>query len=150
MDCFHKLLFENLISSKDETISGISKKAIKEVNYHLKRSSEWMTRLGLGTEESNEKLQAAVDELWMYTDELFIDNETDVFAKENHIGPLSSSLKKDWAELVTPVLENASIKVPENNLFSLKYGKNGFHTEYLGYILAEMQHLPLLYPDAIW
>lgn len=150
MDCFHKLLFENLISSKDETISGISKKAIKEVNYHLKRSSEWMTRLGLGTEESNEKLQAAVDELWMYTDELFTDNETDVFAKENNIGPLSSSLKKDWAELVTPVLENASIKVPENNLFSLKYGKNGFHTEYLGYILAEMQHLPLLYPDAIW
>ena len=109
-----------------------------------------MTRLGLGTEESNEKLQAAVDELWMYTDELFIDNETDVFAKENNIGPLSSSLKKDWAELVTPVLENASIKVSENNLFSLKYGKNGFHTEYLGYILAEMQHLPLLYPDAIW
>ena len=104
----------------------------------------------LGTEESHTKLQTAIDQLWMYTDELFVDNETDIIINQSKIGPLSSSLKNGWEELVIPVFENSSIVVPENHLFSLKYGKNGFHTEYLGYILAEMQHLPLLYPDAVW
>ena len=150
LDCYHKLLFESLVSSKDDRISGISKKAIKEVNYHLKRSSDWIARLGLGTEESHAKLQNAIDELWMYTAELFVDNETDIKINQLKIGPLSSSLKNGWEELVIPVFENSSIIVPENHLFSLKYGKNGFHTEYLGYILAEMPHLPLLYPDAVW
>ena len=150
LDCYHKLLFDSLIYSKDDRISGISKKAIKEVNYHLKRSSDWILRLGLGTEESHTKLQNAIDQLWMYTDELFVDNETDIIINQSKIGPLRSSLKEGWKELVLPIFKNASIVVPENHLYSLKYGKNGFHTEYLGYILAEMQHLPLLYPDAIW
>ena len=74
-------------SSKDDRISGISKKAIKEVNYHLKRSSDWILRLGLGTEESHTKLQNAIDELWMYTDELFVDNETDIKINQSKIGP---------------------------------------------------------------
>ena len=109
-----------------------------------------MLRLGMGTDHSNQRLQNAVDELWMYTDELFIDNETDIQMDTLNIGPLSSSLKKPWEQLVFSTLSDSSINIPEANLYSLKYGKNGFHTEYLGYILAEMQHLPLLYPDATW
>lgn len=150
MDCFHKLLFENLISSKDETISGISKKAIKEVKYHLDRSIDWIKRLGLGTKESNERIQNAINDLWMYTDELFKDNSTDLSMDNNKIAPLSSSLKDEWSEMVVNTLKDSEIEVPEDIYYSLNYGKDGFHTEYLGYILAEMQHLPLLYPDASW
>ena len=150
IDCYHQVLFNQLISSEDERISAISKKAIKEINYHIKRSSDWMIRLGLGTEYSNQRVQNAVNELWMYTDELFVDNQTDVQIDILNIGPLSSSLKKPWEQLVISILSSASIDIPETNLYSLQYGKNGFHTEYLGYMLAEMQHLPLLYPDATW
>jgi ring-1,2-phenylacetyl-CoA epoxidase subunit PaaC len=150
MDCYHQILFSKLISSEDETILGISKKAIKEVNYHLDRSNDWIKRLGLGTTESNERLQNAVNDLWMYTDELFIDNSTDIAMDKNKIAPLSSSLKSDWLEMVESALKFSEIKIPQEIRYSLRYGKDGFHTEYLGFILAEMQHLPLLYPDATW
>jgi ring-1,2-phenylacetyl-CoA epoxidase subunit PaaC len=150
IDCYHQVLFYQLLNSKDETISGISKKAIKEVNYHLDRSSDWIKRLGLGTKESNERIQNAINDLWMYTDELFKDNSTDLLMNENKIAPLSSSLKDEWSEKVINTLKDSEIEVPEDIHYSLKYGKDGFHTEYLGYILAEMQHLPLLYPDASW
>ena len=150
MDCYHQTLFSKLISSEDETILGISKKAIKEVNYHLDRSNDWIKRLGLGTTESNERLQNAVNDLWMYTDELFIDNSTDIAMDKNKIAPLSSSLKSDWLEMVESALKFSEIKIPQEIRYSLRYGKDGFHTEYLGFILAEMQHLPLLYPDATW
>ena len=86
----------------------------------------------------------------MYTDELFKDNSTDLLMNENKIAPLSSSLKDEWSEMVVNTLKDSEIEVPEDIYYSLKYGKDGFHTEYLGYILAEMQHLPLLYPDASW
>ena len=150
MDCYHQILFSKLISSEDETILGISKKAIKEVNYHLDRSNDWIKRLGLGTTESNERLQNAVNDLWMYTDELFIDNSTDIAVDKNKIAPLSSNLKSDWLEMVESALKFSEIKIPQEIRYSLRYGKDGFHTEYLGFILAEMQHLPLLYPDATW
>jgi len=150
MDCYHQILFSKLISSEDETILGISKKAIKEVNYHLDRSNDWIKRLGLGTTESNERLQNAVNDLWMYTDELFIDNSTDIAMNKNKIAPLSSNLKSDWLEMVESALKFSEIKIPQEIRYSLRYGKDGFHTEHLGFILAEMQHLPLLYPDATW
>ena len=150
IDCYHHSLFNQLVNSTDQRITGISKKAIKEINYHIQRSADWMVRLGFGTEYSNQRLQNAVNELWMYTDELFIDNDTDIQMDLLKIGPLSSSLKKPWEKLVMSTLSSADIKIPDANLYSLKYGKDGFHTEYLGYILAEMQHLPLLYPNAIW
>lgn len=86
----------------------------------------------------------------MYTDELFIDNETDLIMSKNNIGPLSSSLKIEWTKIVNSALNFSEITMPESDVYSLLYGKDGFHTEYLGYLLAEMQHLPLLYPDAKW
>ena len=150
MDCYHQILFNKLLNSKDETILGISKKAIKEVNYHLDRSNDWIKRLGLGTQESNKRIQNAINDLWMYTDELFTDNSTDLSMDKNKIAPLSSSLKDEWLQMVNSTLKDSEIEVPEDIYYSLNYGKDGFHTEYLGYILAEMQHLPLLYPDATW
>ena len=150
IDVYNNLLFEKLCESKDETIAGISKKSIKEVKYHLIRSKDWMLRLGKGTTESNKRLQNAVDELWMYTEELFFDNETDLLMAKENIGPLNKDLKEMWMDTTIKTLEESNIIIPENIHYTLQYGKNGYHTEYLGYLLAEMQHLPLLYPDAKW
>ena len=150
IDVYNNLLFEKLCESKDETIAGISKKSIKEVKYHLIRSKDWMLRLGKGTTESNKRLQNAVDELWMYTEELFFDNETDLLMAKENIGPLNKDLKEIWMDTTIKTLEESNIIIPENIHYTLQYGKNGYHTEYLGYLLAEMQHLPLLYPEAKW
>ena len=150
MDVYNNLLFEKLCDSTDETIAGISKKSIKEVRYHLKRSKDWIVRLGQGTAESHQRLQTAIDELWMYTEELFNDNNTDIAIAKEGIGPLNKDLKDQWLNIVKQTLEEADINLPEDIHYSLNYGKNGYHTEYLGYLLAEMQHLPLLYPEAKW
>ena len=150
IDVYHNLFYTSLCNSKDETIAGISKKSIKEVRYHLQRSQDWIIRLGQGTEESNRRLQVAINELWMYIDELFYDNEIDNEMTKEGIGVSNREIKNDWFNIVNNTLNDAGLSSPENIPYTLQYGKDGFHTEYMGYLLAEMQHLPLLYPDAKW
>ena len=150
IDVYHNLFYTSLCNSKDGTIAGISKKSIKEVRYHLQRSQDWIIRLGQGTEESNHRLQVAINELWMYIDELFYDNEIDNEMTKEGIGISNREIKNDWFNIVRDTLNDAGISSPENIPYTLQYGKDGFHTEYMGYLLAEMQHLPLLYPDAKW
>jgi ring-1,2-phenylacetyl-CoA epoxidase subunit PaaC len=150
MDVFNYFLYSRLKNSKDEIIAGISAKAIKEVTYHLNRSSDWIIRLGQGTIESHQRIQTAFDELWMFTDELFESDEIERSLEQQGIGVDSSSLKKDWINKVNDVFSLARLEVPKIEKHSLQYGKFGSHTEYLGYLLAEMQHIPLLYPDAKW
>ena len=150
IDVYHNLFYTSLCNSKDETIAGISKKSIKEVRYHLQRSQDWIIRLGQGTEESNHRLQVAINELWMYIDELFYDNEIDNEMTKEGIGISNREIKNDWFNIVRDTLNDAGLSSPENIPYTLQYGKDGFHTEYMGYLLAEMQHLPLLYPDAKW
>ena len=150
IDVYHNLFYTSLCDSKDETIAGISKKSIKEVRYHLQRSQDWIIRLGQGTEESNHRLQVAINELWMYIDELFYDNEIDNEMTKEGIGVSNREIKNDWFNICTDTLNDAGLSSPENIPYTLQYGKDGFHTEYMGYLLAEMQHLPLLYPDAKW
>ena len=150
IDVYHNLFYTSLCNSKDDTIAGISKKSIKEVRYHLQRSQDWIIRLGQGTEESNHRLQVAINELWMYIDELFYDNEIDNEMTKEGIGVSNREIKNDWFNIVNNTLNDAGLSSPENIPYTLQYGKDGFHTEYMGYLLAEMQHLPLLYPDAKW
>ena len=150
IDVYHNLFYTSLCNSKDETIAGISKKSIKEARYHLQRSQDWIVRLGQGTDESNHRLQVAINELWMYIDELFYDNEIDNEMTKEGIGVSNREIKNDWFNIVTDTLNDAGLSSPENIPYTLQYGKDGFHTEYMGYLLAEMQHLPLLYPDAKW
>ena len=150
IDVYHNLFYNSLCNSKDETIAGISKKSIKEVRYHLQRSQDWIIRLGQGTDESNHRLQVAINELWMYVDELFYDNEIDNEMTKEGIGVSNREIKNDWFNMFTDTLNDAGLSLPENIPYTLQYGKDGFHTEYMGYLLAEMQHLPLLYPDAKW
>lgn len=150
MDVYNELLFTQLSNSNDPIINGISKKSIKEIRYHLQRSKDWMIRLGQGTEESNQRIQQALNDLWMYTNELFYNTKVEIELEKEGIAVLSSSLENDWRKKTNEIIIEAALTVPENQHHSMVYGKDGTHTEYLGYLLAEMQHLPLLYPDAKW
>ena len=150
MDVFHFYLYEKLVLTEDPIISGISSKAIKEVTYHLQRSSDWVIRLGQGTDESHLRIQKAFDDLWMYTDELFDSDEIEKNLEKKNLAVTSSSLKKDWDKKIKEIFLSAGLTVPSTPKHSMRYGKYGVHTEYLGFLLAEMQHLNLLYPDAKW
>jgi ring-1,2-phenylacetyl-CoA epoxidase subunit PaaC len=141
---FQHLLFQQLQQSKDEQLAAIAAKAIKETTYHLRWSSEWVIRLGDGTEESHKRMLHAIDELWRYTGELF-----EAADYETAMGIDLASIKQTWTEKVTAVFDEAKLPVPEN-VFMQSGGKKGVHTEQLGYILTELQYLQRTYPGAKW
>jgi len=149
VSAFDLCLYEELAKSKDETIAGIAAKAIKEVKYHLKFSTDWTLRLGDGTEESHNRIQKSFDDIWMFTGELFETNEVDAVMIKEGIAPDYNNLKARWKKIITEVLLEATLKVPAD-AYMQTGSRKGVHTEYLGYILAEMQYLPRAYPDAKW
>jgi ring-1,2-phenylacetyl-CoA epoxidase subunit PaaC len=148
-DVYHLLLLEKLQSSKDENLAAIAKKSIKEVSYHERFSSDWVKRLGDGTKESNTKMQEALDDLWRYTNELFSLTEADKLMVSEGIGVDVSVLKKEYYANVSEVLKIANLKIPESKYFQ-KGGKEGVHTEHLGYILADLQYMQRTYPNMKW
>src|SRR5690606_9969277 len=127
-DVYHFLLLKELEKSKDLTLAAIATKTLKEVSYHERFTSDWIRRLGDGTEESHKRMQAAIDELWMYTDELFNPTPTEIAMAEEGIGVDITKLKPKYYETVSEVLEEATLKVPESKYFH-KGGKQGVHTE---------------------
>ncbi|MCB0451935.1 MAG: phenylacetate-CoA oxygenase subunit PaaC [Aequorivita sp.] len=148
-DSYHLMLMEKLQDSPDETLAAIAKKGIKEVSYHKRFSSDWVKRLGDGTEESNAKMQEAIDDLWHYTDELFFMTEAEKVLAEDGIGVDISTFKKKYYEEVSEILKEATLSVPENKYFA-KGGKEGVHTEYMGYIMADLQYMQRTYPNMTW
>lgn len=150
MDTYHYYLFTELSVSSDTFLSALANKSLKEVTYHLKRSSEWMIRFGNGTETSKEKAQQAIDSLWRYTDEMFTIDASYAERVGTGVYPDQEKLKKSWSQKVDEILFLAQLKKPENSSFQLYGGKSGQHSEHLGYILSEMQFLPNKYPDAKW
>jgi ring-1,2-phenylacetyl-CoA epoxidase subunit PaaC len=148
-DMFHIELLNELQNSKDETLAAIAKKSIKEVSYHVRFSSDWMRRLGDGTEESNQRVQAAVNDLWVYTDELFHQTDADKAMVSEGIGVDVTKLKQSYYQKVSEILEEATIEVPYVEYFQ-KGGKQGIHSEYMGYILTEMQYMQRTYPNMNW
>ncbi len=150
LSAYHFLLYDKLRSSADEHIAAFGEKSFKEVAYHLRHSGDWVLRLGDGTEESHNRVQAAIDNLWFYVDDIFDTDEIDVLITDNKIGPDMNGLRKEWMDLVTRKLNEAGLKIPEVNNFMRVGSRQGNHTEHLGYILAEMQFLPRAYPDATW
>ena len=129
--------------------AAIAEKSIKEVTYHLRFTSEWMIRLGDGTAESHGKMQEAVDELWPFTAELYTPDALDEEMLAAGIGVDLKKLKERWLGKVQQILEQATLKIPENNWMQ-KGGKQGKHTEHLGFILADLQFLQRTYPGAEW
>lgn len=148
-DVYHLAFLTELEKSKDLTLSAIAKKCIKEVRYHERFSSDWVKRLGDGTEESNKKMQESIDDLWTYTDELFHQTEADKAMVLEGIGVDITQLKQAYYAKVTDFLEEATLKVPDSKYFQ-KGGKEGIHTEHMGYILAELQFMQRAYPNMEW
>ena len=148
-DVFNFLFYTELSKSKDETLSALASKSLKEVKYHLRHSSNWLIRLGDGTGESNTIVQDALEELWMYTGELFEMDNLDAELLNSGIAVDNSALKSEWDRMVNKTLVKAKLTRPED-AYMATGGKKGIHTEYLGFILSEMQFLQRAYPDAKW
>jgi len=140
--------YQKLIYSEDKRLSAIAEKSLKEVTYHVKWSSDWVIRLGDGTEESQGKIANAIEDLWPYTGEMFMPVEFENNLK-NSVGIDVSSIKNDYIEKVAAVLKEATLYVPRESWMHTG-GKKGVHTEHLGYILAEMQFLQRAYPGLEW
>jgi len=148
-DVFHLALLEELQNSKDEMLSAIAKKSIKEVLYHTRFSSDWIKRLGDGTEESHNRIQTAINDLWIFTDELFHQTDADKAMVAEGIGVDTSLLKSNYYKKVSSVLDEASLQTPVVEYFQ-KGGKQGIHSEHMGYILSELQYMQRTYPNMTW
>lgn len=149
MDAFRYHYFKKMSESKDATLSALSQKIFKEVSYHYRHSSWWIKRMGDGTEESHQRAQKAVDNLWRFTGELFTPDECEKIMEEEGIAPSLETVEYLWKEDIHNLFKEATLNIPQNTFMQLG-GKQGIHTEHLDYILAEMQSLPRMYPDAKW
>ena len=148
-DQFNYLLFTELTKSKDETLAAIAGKAVKEIRYHLRRSTEWVLRLGDGTEESHNKIQQSFNEFWSFTADMFAQDESDEVIIAAGIGPDLDSIYPVWREKVKAVLTEATLENPEDGWMQ-NGSKKGEHTEHLGHILTELQYMQRAYPGAEW
>jgi len=146
---FYLHLYEALSTSKNETIAAHASKSLKEVIYHVRHASEWIIRLGDGTEESHQKIQKSIDDLWAYTGDLFEMNEVDTLLIKEGIATDLTVVKTKWNASVSEVLNKATLNMPEDGY--MHSGRlNALHSEQLGHMLGEMQYLQRSYPDAKW
>jgi ring-1,2-phenylacetyl-CoA epoxidase subunit PaaC len=142
-------LWEALQRSRDSELAAIAGKSIKESRYHLRHAVDWTVRLGDGTEESHARMQAALDLLWPYTGEFFAADALDEAAAADGFGVPAGSLQGPWEDTVRPVLEEATLRIPEPTPFRSR-GKGGMHSEHMGHLLAEMQYMQRTYPGLQW
>jgi ring-1,2-phenylacetyl-CoA epoxidase subunit PaaC len=148
-DLWSHMALGELSRSGDERIAAIAQKARKEVAYHLRRSEDWVLRLGDGTSESHERAQRAANDLWRYTGEMFLDDGLDAEMAGAGIGFVPDALRGGWLERVRSTFASATLDVPADGWMQ-RGGKQGVHTEALDYLLAEMQALPRAMPEAVW
>jgi ring-1,2-phenylacetyl-CoA epoxidase subunit PaaC len=146
---FADLYWRAMMKSSDATLAAIAAKSEKESAYHLRHSSEWIVRLGDGTEESHTRAQAAIDELWAFTGEMFVvdDSERALFDAGVAIDP--ASLKPQWLKSITGVVAEATLSLPKNDWMQ-QGGRAGHHSEHLGHLLSELQSLQRAFPGATW
>jgi ring-1,2-phenylacetyl-CoA epoxidase subunit PaaC len=149
VSAFQKHLFTALGESNDETIKGLSAKALKEVKYHFRHSSEWLIRLGNGTAESHQRCQFALNELWRFTDDMFEMNAVDEELISLGISCNMQEIFGLWKLTVNEILTASDLQIPEATNI-IKGGYNHIHTEHLGHILCEMQYLQRAHPGAKW
>ena len=146
---FSVLLWERLTSSANEQLAGIAAKALKECRYHVRHAGEWVIMLGDGTEESHRRVQAALDDLWRFTGELFLTDDIDRAAAKQGVGVDPSELQEAWRAQVEDVVRRATLSVPAD-VYMQRGGREGRHTEHLGHMLAEMQIVARSHPGAAW
>lgn len=148
-ESFYLLQLEALEKCDDVRTAEIAARAVKEIRYHLRHVSQWVVRLGDGTDESHEKMQQAINDHWRYTGELFAADEIDIAFAENHAGPDLDAIQSQWHVNVATVLAEATLNKPDDEWMATG-GKQGRHSEHLGFLLAEMQHLQRSHPGATW
>jgi ring-1,2-phenylacetyl-CoA epoxidase subunit PaaC len=141
---YQYLLFEQLQKNSDEQLVAICAKALKEIKYHVRWSSEWVVRLGDGTEESHNRMLSAIENIWAYTGEMFVPATFEQWLNIDFV-----SLKNDWQQKITTVFADATLPIPEK-VFMQSGGKSGNHTEHMGYILTDLQYLQRAYPNSEW
>jgi ring-1,2-phenylacetyl-CoA epoxidase subunit PaaC len=149
MATFFRLLWERLADSSDAELAAIAGKAVKEARYHQQHAADWLVRLGDGTEESRRRTMKALDDLWIYHAELFADDAVDEQAHASGLGPRWGDVREPWTAEMTQILDEADLAPPASVPF-LSTGKQGVHSEHMGFILAEMQHLQRAYPGGVW
>jgi len=144
-------LYRELNKSTDEELAAIAEKAIKEVTYHLRWSAEWVIRLGDGTEESHQRMQLALEALWPYTGELYEPAAFEMTLAAAGTAPDIGLLREPAMNKMMEILQQATLSVEKlNNVYMQSGGKQGLHTEHLGFLLAEMQFLQRAYPGNEW
>ncbi|RYZ08730.1 MAG: phenylacetate-CoA oxygenase subunit PaaI [Comamonadaceae bacterium] len=144
-----KLLWERLAYSSDAELAGIAGKAVKEARYHQQHAADWVVRLADGTAESRRRIDKALAGLWLYVPEMFEADEIDRAAADVRLGPDWSELEADWQAEMRTILDEATLTQPKDSAFR-STGKRGVHSEHMGYILAEMQHLQRAFPGGVW
>ena len=148
-DAFRLPLYEALMQSPEPQLAAIAAKSVKETRYHLKHSSEWVIRLGDGTEESHNRAQAAIDHLWRYTNELFFEDLSDEQLQAEGLVPKLKAIQASWTQTVNAVLNEATLSIPSNN-WKFDGGRQGRHSEHMGYILSDLQYMQRAYPNMEW
>ncbi len=148
-DTWHFYTLQRLATSRDERVAAIAQKSVREVAYHVRRSGDWVVRLGDGTDVSRARMQAALDELWPYTGELFVSDDVDRELFERGVGCDFEALREPWSLHVEGILREATLERPQDGWMHAG-GKTGRHTEQLGYLLAEMQSVRRSVPGERW
>jgi ring-1,2-phenylacetyl-CoA epoxidase subunit PaaC len=146
---FEFLFYTELEKSRDETLAAIASKTVKEIKYHMQHAVDWTIRLGDGTNESHKRMQKAVNDLWMYTGEIFEMDEVDTHLMRDGMAIDLIPIKTQWHNDIKTILSKATLTMPEDTYMQTG-SRKGIHTENLGHILSEMQYLQRAYPDAIW
>lgn len=148
-DVYAVAMYTRLQHSKDERLAAIAQKSLKEATYHRKWSSEWVVRLGDGTDESHVRAVNALSERWQYSGELFMLSDAAAEMYQAGVGADAAAIKKEWMDYVGGILETATLQLPEDGWMQ-EGGKAGRHSEHLGYVLAEMQFMQRAYPGMEW
>lgn len=148
-ESFYLLQLDALQGCSDAGLAEIAARAVKEIRYHLRHVSQWVVRLGDGTEESHKRMQQAIDHHWPFTGELFAADEVDSAFGAAYGGPDLDAVRDQWHANVAAVLEQATLCKPADQWMA-SGGKQGRHSEHLGYLLAEMQYLQRCHPGASW
>ena len=148
-ETFYARLLDALVDCTDARLAEIAARAVKEVRYHLRHVSQWLIRLGDGTDESHARVQVSIDDLWRFTGEMFAGDEVDAIVCDELNGPDLEAIRAGWRSDVAALFDEATLCMPEDGWMDGR-GRRGVHTEHLGYLIAEMQHLQRTYPGAEW
>jgi len=148
-ESFYVHLLDALTRCSDKGLAEIAARAIKEVKYHCRHSSQWLVRLGDGTEISHERAQGALDDAWRYTGEMFAEDDIDKAIQENYDGPDLNAIRALWMRDVEKTVNEATLSLPADEWMA-SGGKQGQHSEHLGFMLAEMQYLQRSFPGETW